>query len=208
MKSSNPVKIAKQFANYGAAQDDPAAAAMADQTGQEHASALNDVGWNVWSGDFTQWMSHLNASSNSIGHWRIGAPSDSEMGYGRFGRSWKRVVGRSQPGLQMKLDQTMWHGTMPDAVWARIASYQTTTNHSTSGVACWALEYQHSNTGERISIPGTVQKGGGTWVTDLLELRNLAAGAMLSLGVAPEIRSEAMPCDVIFHSIEILRDKP
>ena len=167
------------------------------------AEALNDVGWDVWSGDFSQWMTHLNASNNSIGRWRIGAPNASEMGYGRFGRSVKKETS----ALSLKLDPAMWGGKMPATVWARVAYWQTT---SQPNLACVALEYQQS-TGARVSIAGT-SGGGGTWSTDVLPLRDLASGAELSLGEAPSASGRTgvvvERCEVVFHSIEILKDKP
>ena len=195
------LRIAQQFASQGARQDDPAGAAMADQSGQEHATALNDVGWDVWADDFSQWMSHLNASSNSVGRWRIGSPNASEMGYGRFGRSWKD--GRS--GLRLQLDPAMWSGKVPATVWSRVAFSQTTSRPWNE--ACWQLGYQQTaGVGLELGHPRRTLSEGAGWGTHIAPLTNLAPGGAINLSLS-EKAAEA-GCEVVFHSIEILKEKP
>lgn len=45
-------KIARYFSSFGAGLDDPKGAANADQSKQEKATGINDVGWRIWATNY------------------------------------------------------------------------------------------------------------------------------------------------------------
>lgn len=74
--------IAAAFADRGAKQEDPPSAQGGDFK-QWLASKMNDVGWNIFAGNYEKYITQIRPLETSIGHWRVG-PHDEP--YGRFAR--------------------------------------------------------------------------------------------------------------------------
>ncbi len=74
--------IAKEFEKFGARQDD-ASHAQGNSWNQQGATKMNDVGWNIFPGNYERYVTQISANQTSIGHWRVG-PHDEP--YGRFAR--------------------------------------------------------------------------------------------------------------------------
>src|SRR5262249_9422991 len=77
--------IAAAFAPFGARQDDPAAA------GKTSWDALNDVGWQIHSGNYQMGLTQWDPAGTSVGLWRQGP---IEQMYGRFARRFDHASGR------------------------------------------------------------------------------------------------------------------
>ncbi len=74
--------IALAFKAFGAKQEDPTHA-QGNSWNQQLAKKMNDVGWNIFPGNYERYLTQLSPNETSIGHWRIG-PHDQP--YGRFAR--------------------------------------------------------------------------------------------------------------------------
>jgi hypothetical protein len=97
--------IVKDFAHKGAAIGDIHAATGRDMDSR-HPHKLNDVGWNVYEGNYGNGLlTQLSPSDTSVGLWQVG-PKDQE--FGRFARQFEHSSGKTAMGFV--LDERLWGG--------------------------------------------------------------------------------------------------
>lgn len=77
--------IAERFAKAGARQED-ALTATQSEFNNLLAKGINDVGWDVFSGNYDRYLYQLRANETSTGYWNITAPADTNAIYGKFAR--------------------------------------------------------------------------------------------------------------------------
>jgi len=88
--------IQKDFARYGALQQDPEKALGAGMRNRQ-ADGHNDVGWNILPGNFERFLTQLRPEETSIALWHV-APAKSantaKSPYGLFARRFDAASGR------------------------------------------------------------------------------------------------------------------
>lgn len=63
-------------------------AAMGGAMASRKATALNDVGWRIFAGNYERYMRMLDPQASSVGLWRV-ASADPTQPHGRFARSFQ-----------------------------------------------------------------------------------------------------------------------
>ena len=97
------LNIAAAFAERGAREEDPAAAAsIGNGAASFNRRGMNDVGWNVYRDNYGVRLAQLAPRETSVGWWRVGPPT---QWYGRFGRGFHHASGRDTMGFV--LDESM-----------------------------------------------------------------------------------------------------
>ncbi|MEP6845815.1 MAG: hypothetical protein ABI861_07415, partial [Panacibacter sp.] len=77
--------IAAKFAKFGARLEDPYTATLAEINNLV-ANGINDVGWDVFPGNYDRYLHQISANETSVGYWNVNASSDSNAIYGKFAR--------------------------------------------------------------------------------------------------------------------------
>lgn len=77
--------IPTRFANFGARQEDPITATLGEFSNLA-ANGTNDVGWDVFPGNYERYLHQLTANETSIGYWNVQAHADSNAIYGKYAR--------------------------------------------------------------------------------------------------------------------------
>lgn len=85
------VKIAEAFADHGARQGDPDKAMYVVMKNRD-ASAMNDVGWDIWRGAYGMHLRQIDANETTVGWWRVGS---KDQPYGRFARGFEAASGKT-----------------------------------------------------------------------------------------------------------------
>ncbi|WP_158638351.1 T9SS type A sorting domain-containing protein [Panacibacter ginsenosidivorans] len=77
--------IATRFAKFGARQEDPLTATLGELNNLA-ANGINDVGWDVFPGNYERYLHQLKANETSVGYWNVRALADSNTMYGKYAR--------------------------------------------------------------------------------------------------------------------------
>lgn len=116
---------------------------------------LNDAGWQVYPGNYAQFLTQVKPEQTSVGAWRVG-PADEI--FGRYGRSASHV------------STSMYFKTTEEAfakhngpAFARIVYYD-----RTSSAATWILKYSAKSSCQ--SVKPVTGKRSGHWVEVQFEL--------------------------------------
>lgn len=80
------------FIPYGARLDDINTALQSENENTE-ATALNDVGWDLFPGNYERYLHQINANATSTGYWNV-MPDDTITMYGRFARGFELNKGK------------------------------------------------------------------------------------------------------------------
>jgi hypothetical protein len=181
--------IVNKFAAYGAKQGDPAMAMQIIMKNRS-ATAMNDVGWEIWPGNYERYLTQIDPLETSLGWWRVG---DQGQPYGRFARSTDRAAGRDT--LYFDLNDQL-ADSLKGGVLIRVVYFD-------EGTGDWSLQYdgkvvsaqtalvvRKTNTGrwleKTVQIDDARFKNGGPRNADLL------------------LRSRG-PDDTKFHLVEVRR---
>ncbi len=85
------LRIAGAFARWGAQQEDPEKGMKVVMQNRD-ARKMNDVGWNIESGNYQRYLRQWDPNGTSRGYWRQG-PTDQP--YGRFARGFDAADGKT-----------------------------------------------------------------------------------------------------------------
>ena len=89
--------IAAAFSERGAREEDPVAAASIGNGAKSFdRDGMNDVGWNVFRGNYGVRLTQLAPTKTSVGWWRVGPLS---QWFGRFGRGFEHGSGKDTMGF-------------------------------------------------------------------------------------------------------------
>jgi hypothetical protein len=94
------LSVLAPFTAYGAKQADPAAAVL-DEHSILSAGGINDVGWDLFPGNYEKFLHQINANVTSAGYWNVQS-SDPNTMYGRFARGFDLANGKN--GLYFTVD--------------------------------------------------------------------------------------------------------
>lgn len=205
--ASRGSKIAAAFAAYGARQDEPKAA-VGKSVKQKKAGALNDVGCQIWPGNYGMFMKQQRPAQTSVGHWRVG-PKDQP--YGRFARGSSNRDNRS--AMHFDLDDKLFGG-LPFG--GESVPVVVTVAYFGAAGASWCLKYDARD--QKAKPLPAVHAGGekqGKWhsfsatLTDAYFGNRGALGSDLSLHAdqcsVADAGSDAVCPDVIFAQVEVRR---
>lgn len=184
--------IIKAFASRGAVQGDIDNGNQVVMQNRD-ASAMNDVGWNIWDSNYQLHMKQIDPNGTSVGWWRVG-PTDQP--YGRFARGFEQSSGKA--AMYFDLDDNFYHG-QPDGsrkVMLRVV-------YLDKGKGSWALHYTGAD--DAAQVAKTVQtEDSGRWKEVTVEV----ADAVFSNGGPSNsdlwLTHEGGD-DTIFHMIELKR---
>lgn len=187
-------KIAESFAAYGARQED-AEKAMYTVMKNRDASAMNDVGWNIWTGNYARYIRQIDPNGTSQGYWRVG-PSDQP--YGRFARGFDAATGKNS--MRFDIDDRFFEGRPLAAAYpvkVRVVYFD-------KGRGSWALQYDAADDPEKAAM--TVRnEDSGRWKEIAIDLADAHFGNRGPEGSDLSLIQQGGE-DVLFHMIELTRD--
>lgn len=197
-ESGGAKELPKLFAANGANQQD-AAHAQGGVQNQKNSDSLNDVGWNIFSGNYERYLTQYNPNGTSVGWWRVG---DTSQPYGRFARGFDHANGKDI--MYFNINDTLFsqfplNGT--ETVTLHIVYYDT-------GRGTWQIKYDAKNVSgidnSQKVLDSFTNTNTGKWVhyykviTDAKFGNRCPNGTDLML-VNTDNRNE------IFHLIEIIK---
>jgi hypothetical protein len=89
------LKIAQDYAAYGARMEDPEKAIGGGMLNRK-AKGPNDAGWDMFPGNYSRFLTQVDPGSGDVGWWNI----DDSI-YGRFGRAFEHQSGKKQMRFQL-----------------------------------------------------------------------------------------------------------
>lgn len=107
--------IAAKFARFGAKLEDPVTATLSELNNLT-AKGINDVGWDVFSGNYDRYLHQIKANETSTGFWNVNALEDSNSIYGKFARGISNANGKDALYFDVDslfLNKTPVNGTYP-----------------------------------------------------------------------------------------------
>lgn len=80
------------FITYGAKLEDPYTATLGEY-GNLSATGINDVGWDLFPGNYERYLHQVDANTTSAGYWNVQSSDPNSM-YGRFARGFDLTNGK------------------------------------------------------------------------------------------------------------------
>lgn len=147
------VAIANASARYGARQDDPKAGHIRKSVAQKKASALNDVCWNCWRGNYGRYITQMRANETTVGRWRVGPKNEP---YGRYARSFEHATNRTRIMLDVAdgFGAALVQGAGDRPATVRVAYFD-------QGNGRWRLSWDNAGTME--TLLEVSKKNSGHW---------------------------------------------
>ena len=188
------LRIARAFAPYGAVQGDPEKG-MAMVMQNRDAKQMNDVGWNIESGDYQRYIRQYDPNGTSQGYWRRG-PKDQP--YGRFARGFD--VARGKNAMYFDILDPFFSGQPLDA------HYPVTVRviYLDSGQGSWVLKYDSVAEKEKIAI-GVRNGGTGRWKEATAVVKDAYFGNRCPHSTDLMLVNTSKE-DTLFHMIEVSRE--
>jgi hypothetical protein len=188
--------IVEAMAPYGAKNGDPDWRETGLHTYYQNLKAINDVAYDIWPGNYCNFLYQIDANETSQGYWRVGPKSQP---YGRFARGFNHSQGKD--ALLFDIDDTFFEDNALNGeydVTVRIVYYD-------GGEGSWALKYDAVDNPQKTAL--VIQKENTEcWrektviISDGMFTNRGPRGADLML-----INTDAQ--DDIFHMIEITREE-
>ena len=192
------VKICASRAARGAKIDDLAGASKGMMFQRREQVGLNDVGEEIFRGNYERFLSQIDPDTTSVGLWRVGGEvTSSSSVYGRFARGFEHVSGKDKMGFRLT-DSFFGGGPLAGAysVTVRVMYYDT-------GRGRWALYYD--------AVGNPNKKAYEVLKTDTKEWKEkVVTLSDANFGKSGEMGSDLSLVNVdaeddIFHMVEITR---
>ena len=189
------INIANQYAAYGAKVEDAKAATL-NETDNIVAKGINDVGWNIFPGNYDRYLHQLSANETSAGYWNVTSADPNSM-YGRFARGFD--VANGKKALYFDVDDAFLGNT------ALNGKYRITIEitYLDKGTGTWKLYYD-SKTGNDIVATSVTCKNTNKWKKATVTLNNAYFGNRGPKSSDFSIRSGSSS-NVIFSIVELSR---
>jgi hypothetical protein len=183
--------IAKAMAPYGALQGDSTYFDTELHPYYINLKALNDVAYNIWRGNYGNFLYQIEPNETSQGYWRVGSKSQP---YGRFARGFNYAEGKNT--LFFDIDDEFFSG-------GKLARYEVNVRivYFDKGEGTWALKYHAAGNTEKIAFTVT-KTNTGQWKEKTISISD----GMFSNGCknnADLILINTDSHDDIFHMVEI-----
>lgn len=133
-------KIAEAFARFGARQGDPEKSVRVVMQNRD-AQKMNDVGWNIWTGNYGRYLTQFDPRGTSQGYWRVGDPAQP---YGRFARGFDPASSRD--AMFFTLDPAFYGQPL-----AGQRPVQIRVVYFDRGTGAWALAYDAVSAPQKIA---------------------------------------------------------
>jgi hypothetical protein len=122
------LKIAKDFAEFGAVMDDSVNFNMINLD-VRRMRGMNDVGASIWRDNYGMYLNQVDANKTSQGYWRVGS---KEQPFGRFARG---IDGKNgEAGMYFNLDDAFFETKAPHKLSIRVVYFD-------KGNGTWSLKY-------------------------------------------------------------------
>ncbi|NNV53905.1 T9SS type A sorting domain-containing protein [Limnovirga soli] len=192
--------IVNRFTAFGARLDD-ATAATQDELSNLAAAGINDVGWDIFRGNYERHLHQLLPNETSIGYWNVNAPADSTAMYGRFARGFDIANGKK--ALYFDIDDSSFLNRAPVN-----AAYPVSIDitYRDSGYGSFRLYYDAKGGIEKPSIQVTCTNS-GSWKKASVTLYDGYFGNRSANNSDFYIKSTNSK-NVIFSTIELSRPNP
>jgi hypothetical protein len=177
-------RIAAAFAAQGARQGDPNGLAE-----RANPKALNDVGWRIWPGNYSRYLTQFDPNGTSVGRWRVG-PKDQP--YGRFARSFDTKNGQTTMYFDIA-DRFFRDGVTPVKV--RVVYFD-------QGTGGWSLQYD-TDSGPKAALSVT-KTDTGRWKEAVVEIKDGRFANRCPHNTDLMLVGDGKE-DTVFHLIELIR---
>ncbi|MDB6114414.1 MAG: type sorting protein, partial [Lacunisphaera sp.] len=184
------LKIAETFAANGAKQGDPEGG-MRNGIRNRSLNALNDVGWDIYRGNYEMFLEQIDANATSTGHWRVG-PKDQP--YGRYARGFEHAAGKDT--LFFRLDPRFLTAGADKRAAVHIVYFD-------EGTGRWALRYQDA-TGALKQAVEVQKKNTRRWQEITVPLDDAGFGGKGPRGCDLQLQNTDAEDD-LFQLVEVLR---
>ncbi len=187
------VNIARAFARYGAVQGDPDKG-MALVMQNRSAARMNDVGWNIETGNYQRYLTQYDPNGTSQGYWRVGPKNQP---YGRFARGFDVSTGKN--AMHFDVADRFFGGKPLDAAYpveVRIVYFD-------SGNGSWALDYDARGNPAKRALAVT-NTNSGRWKEATVTLRDAYLGNRCPHATDLMLVNTSQE-NTLFHLIEVVR---
>ena len=192
-------KIVAIYSKYGAAIDDKNALTLGQVGQRGDQSGFNDVGWQIWPGNYGRFLTQIEPDATSIPLWRIGGPiTNTSSIYSRFARGFEHASGRD--AMYFKLQEGFSADAKPKVMTITVVWYDGQKGST------WKLAYDAGAPTMKTALTIT-GKGDKRWHHESVTLRDAVfnhggkKGADLAL-----VNTDAK--DDIFSLVEVHRGEP
>ncbi|CAN5233648.1 hypothetical protein BH11BAC6_BH11BAC6_15570 [soil metagenome] len=159
--------IANKFAAYGAKEEDVTAATL-NETDNIVAKGINDVGWNIFSGNYDRYLHQLVANQTSAGYWNVASLNPLSM-YGRFARGFD--IANNKKGLYFDVDDSFLNNVPLNGKYAVTIE----VTYLDKGLGSWKLYYD-SKTGTDVAAKTITCLNTNLWKTAKIVLNDAYFG--------------------------------
>ena len=157
-------KIAAVYAKYGAAIDDEKALTMGQVKQRGNQSGLNDVGWKIWSDNYSRLLYQIDTDQTSIPLWRVNGPITATSSiYDRFARSFEHVSGKD--AMYFKLHEGFSQDAKPKVMTINIVWFDKLAGSS------WKLDYDGGGKAMKTAMTIT-GKGDQKWHHETITIKD------------------------------------
>jgi hypothetical protein len=181
--------IANAFMKYGAYQGDPVKATGTGMVNRQKDD-YNDVGWNIFPGNYERFLTQIDADNTSVGWWHV-KPDDGI--FSRFARGFENSSGKNS--LYFKLDPDFYGDQRPHSMMIHVTYFD-------KGTGIWSLHYV--SPGGIKQVCKVVNTGKGEWMVKNLNIKDALINGKAAKGSDFILKYEDGD-DTIFHMIEVER---
>ena len=139
--------VLKPFVPYGAKLEDPATAIL-DEYSNLSAKGTNDVGWDLFEGNYDRYLHQIDANTTSVGYWNVES-SDPNTMYGKYARGFDAANGKN--ALYFDVDDAFLNYSALDAAYPVMVEI----TYLDKGTGSWQLFYDAKGNSNKSSISVT-----------------------------------------------------
>lgn len=145
--------IANRFSKLGARLEDPLTATLSEINNLV-ATGINDVGWNVFTGNYERYLHQLKANETSVGFWNVNAPAEPNALHGKFARGISTLTNKD--ALYFDVDSLFLNKTPLNGAYPVVIDI----SYLDSGTGAFSLFYDAKTATDKQSIVIPVTNSG------------------------------------------------
>jgi hypothetical protein len=186
------------FIAYGAKLEDPAAATL-DEFRSLSASGINDVGWDLFSGNYERYLHQINPNNTSVGYWNVESADPNSM-YGRFARGFD--VGNGKNALYFSVDNAFLNNAPLNGQYPVMIEI----TYLDKGTGQFKIFYDAQANANKAALTVTCTNT-GLWIKAGITVNDAYFGKRGSNGSDFYIKSTGTE-NVLFSVVELTRPRP
>ena len=144
------IKIANEYAPFGAKLEDTYIA-MGDELGNLSAKGTNDVGWDLFAGNYDRYIKQVKSNETSVGYWNIES-ADKNSIYGKYGRGFDLAKGKD--ALYFNIEDTFFNNVPLNSTHPVVLEVVYFDNNNGS----WNLVYDGADNTDKVALTVTGKK--------------------------------------------------